>query len=577
MILNRSRKIFLIAMVILLGAAGISSAAVFDLRTGVITKTMPDSAQIPMWGFGLQTGNVTVPGPELVVPPGDTTLTINLQNNLSVPVSVIIPGFIPAPGDLAPARNPDGRVRSFVKETPAGGSATYTWTVKPGTYLYQSGSHQQIQVPMGLYGAVKNDASAGQAYPGVNYHQDKVILFSEIDPVINNAVATGNYGPGMAVTSTIDYHPRYFLINGAPFSPGAPPLLTGSTGQNILLRFLNAGVRDYVPLTQGVYMTLQAEDGNRLPYPKRQYSLLLPAGKTIDASLSPNSSGDIPLYDRRLNLTNNATSPGGLLTYLKISGASPQEIYDLVVKYYNNILDRAPEPGGAEGWTAEIERIVSLGIDIKEGFIAVGKAFFNSDEYLSMAKTDAAYVTDLYETFLNRTPSQAEVDFWVGYLTGGASRNIVLNFFVFSPEFNTYMTGIFGASAARPENNLVNDFYRGILSRLPDTTGFNFWLGWMREAQCVGSAQQIRDLSYQIASLFVNSAEYVARGRTNGQYVEDLYDAIMRRSADPSEVNYWVGVLDGATMNREQVLQFFTNAPEFQNRVQAVIDAGCLP
>jgi hypothetical protein len=33
--------------------------------------------------------------------------------------------------------------------------------------------------------------------------------------------------------------------------------------------------------------------------------------------------------------------------------------------------------------------------------------------------------------------------------------------------------------------------------------------------------------------------------------------------------------LDGAAMTREQVLQFFTAAPEFQTRVNAVIAAGC--
>jgi hypothetical protein len=320
MILNRSKKIFLVAMVILLGTAGLSSAAVFNLKTGSITKTMPDGAMIPMWGFGLQTGNVTVPGPELVVPPGDTTLTINLQNNLTVPVSIIIPGLTPAPGDITPVRNQDGRVRSFVKETSPGGTSTYTFTVKPGTYLYQSGSHQQIQVPMGLYGAVKNDAGVGLAYPGVNYSQDKVILFSEIDPVINNAVATGNYGPGLAVTSIVDYTARYFLINGNPFSVGVPPLLTGSIGQNILLRFLNAGLKDYVPILQGSYMTLWAEDGNQLPFPKRQYSVLLPAGKTMDAMVTSFIRGKLPLYDRRLSLTNNLASPGGIFNYLIING-----------------------------------------------------------------------------------------------------------------------------------------------------------------------------------------------------------------------------------------------------------------
>jgi hypothetical protein len=43
------------------------------------------------------------------------------------------------------------------------------------------------------------------------------------------------------------------------------------------------------------------------------------------------------------------------------------EILNLITWYYKSILGRCPEAEGAEYWTAEIERIVSLGIDIKEG------------------------------------------------------------------------------------------------------------------------------------------------------------------------------------------------------------------
>ena len=43
------------------------------------------------------------------------------------------------------------------------------------------------------------------------------MLFSEVDPMLHNAVATGNYGPGQAVTSTMDYDPKYFLLNGEPY------------------------------------------------------------------------------------------------------------------------------------------------------------------------------------------------------------------------------------------------------------------------------------------------------------------------------------------------------------------------
>jgi hypothetical protein len=427
---------------------------------------------------------------------------------------------------------------------------------------------------MGLYGAVKRDFAAGQAYSGVPYDLEVLLLFSEVDPFIHEAAATGNYGPAGIIKSSVDYNAKYFLINGEAFSAGAAPIPAGSIGQRVLLRFLNAGLQDYVPLTQGEYLSLVAEDGNLYPFAKRQYSMLLAAGKSMDAVMVPSQGGDIPIYDRRLNLTNNVNYPGGMLAYLRV-GPLATTLLTMVTEYYNDILARAPEPGGAEGWTAEIQRIASLGIDIKEGFIAVGKSFFNSAEYLARARTDAQYVTDLYQSFLNRTPDQTEIDFWVGYLTGGSSRNIVLNFFVFSPEFQAYMAGTLGATASRPENNLVNDFYRGILSRLPDTTGFNYWLGRMRQAQCT-SGTQVRLISNQIVLGFIQSAEYAAKARTNAGYVEDLYDAIMRRSADPTEVNYWVGVLDGGTMSREQVLQFFVNAPEFQSRVTAVTNAGCL-
>jgi len=302
-----------------------------------------------------------------------------------------------------------------------------------------------------------------------------------------------------------------------------------------------------------------------LETPQNPYGVLLESNaRNYAAAESVDSDGDG--FTNIIEITQR-TFPGNVSSY-------PPSVGILIVKYYNDILDRAPEPGGAEGWTAEIQRIVSLDIDIKEGFIAVGKSFFNSAEYLLMAKTNAAYVTDLYETFLQRLPAQAEIDYWVGYLTQGMSRNIALNYFVYSAEFELYMEGIFGVGTTEPENNLVNDFYRGILGRLPDTGGFNGYLGLMRAAQCTG-AQQVRDLSNQIALGFIQSAEYGLRGRTDSQYVEDLYDAILHRGALPLEVNYWLNYL--TTSTREQALQFFTDSPEFQIRVQEVIDVGCLP
>ncbi|MHC4685858.1 MAG: DUF4214 domain-containing protein [Planctomycetota bacterium] len=249
------------------------------------------------------------------------------------------------------------------------------------------------------------------------------------------------------------------------------------------------------------------------------------------------------------------------------------EILNLVTSYYQSILDRDPELGGAEAWAAEIERIVSLGIDLKEGFIALGKLFFNSEEYLLKGTTDAEYIIDLYETFLGRTPLQGEVDTWAGELAGGLSRNLLLNYFIFSTEFILYMEGIFGDTAVRPEYTLVMDLYRGFLSRLPDDGGYNSWLGLMKDAQCTGP-EAVRDVTRQMAVGFLYSGEYQGRGSDNGEYITDLYDAILRRGAELAGYMAWVDVLNSGS-TREDVLHSFVDSPEFQGRVQEVIDAGC--
>jgi FtsP/CotA-like multicopper oxidase with cupredoxin domain len=216
---------------------------------------------------------------------------------------------------------------SLTHETPPGNTVQvdYVWTnIKPGTYLYQSGTHQAVQVQMGLYGAVKKNAAFNQAYssPLTAHNKEVVLVFSEIDPALHNAVATNNYGPAKAITSTINYSPKYFLVNGQPFSYGRSPISAGNPGQRILLRFLNAGLKDHVLILQGTYMTVFSEDGNLFPYSKQQYSLVLPAGKTKDSVIIPSSAGYIPLYDRRLDLTNAEDSPGGMLAYLKIASAA---------------------------------------------------------------------------------------------------------------------------------------------------------------------------------------------------------------------------------------------------------------
>jgi hypothetical protein len=176
---------------------------------------------------------------------------------------------------------------------------------------------------MGLFGVLEVNAAAGpplQAYPAIPYDIDLTLVFSEIDPAIHAAVAAGTYG--VNPTSTIHYNPKYFLINGKPFTYGESAIPIGTPSQTTLVRLLNAGLDDHVPMFQGLRVKIVAEDGKIYPYQKDQYSVHLPAGKTMDAMIAPSPAGYYPLYDRRLYLTNAAASPGGMLRYLMVQSAT---------------------------------------------------------------------------------------------------------------------------------------------------------------------------------------------------------------------------------------------------------------
>ena len=307
-----------------------------------------------MWGFACDSavppavcpnpGVVTVPGPALSVLPGDTTLTINLTNNLPVPVSIVTPGLaavmtpVWTDGTSGPRANLGQRVRSFTHETGAsGGTSQYVWNgVGPGTYLYQSGTQAQVQVQMGLYGAVTKSAAAGLAYDGVAYDLEHVLLFSEIDPALHDAVAgpTPTYGTP-AYPSTIGYRPRYFLVNGAPFTAGDACLDGLTAGNRILLRMLNAGLRELAPTILQSHWDVVAEGGR--PYritsgatstalAKEQYSVLLPPGGTEDVVFTPEAGGEYRIIDRRLNLTNSSVPDGGFQTCITVAAVAGQPI-----------------------------------------------------------------------------------------------------------------------------------------------------------------------------------------------------------------------------------------------------------
>ena len=352
-IINRTAFALLCGASLLAATTSWSAPLAVDLYAKVFylnpitgdTSPSAGAGLIPMWGFASTAGgDASVPGPQINV---DQTmndgLAITVHNTLPEPISVVIPGLSGSADVGQPARfagdpNYGNRVKSFVPEVANGGSRTFTWTgLKPGTFVYHSGTHPALQVQMGLFGMVTIKVGPTQAYPGVAIGDggEVPVIFSEIDPVLHQAVAAGNYGPGQAIRSTIHSEPSFFLINGRAFDPaGTTPPLTPAlkNGLPTLFRMINVGWNSHIPSLTGPfpsgsanYLTVIAEDGEPYPYPKTLYAPNMAALKTMDIQFTPPAGPDsqqYQLYDRKLGLANG----GGMFRILNAAAPTTQPL-----------------------------------------------------------------------------------------------------------------------------------------------------------------------------------------------------------------------------------------------------------
>jgi hypothetical protein len=182
----------LAGVITLLAATGtLHATTTVNLTAQRSNITLPDGATVPMWRFcggldGTSTnsgstsgGSCTAaagwtPGPTIIVPVGDPSLTINLNNQLPVPTSIVVlgqiggglgtptrmssnpvhntqtqatfPGVGAADPPFTPPPQPVARVESFATQVPAPGTATLTWeNLKPGTYIYETGTLPSLE------------------------------------------------------------------------------------------------------------------------------------------------------------------------------------------------------------------------------------------------------------------------------------------------------------------------------------------------------------------------------------------------------------------------------------------------
>ncbi len=337
-------------------APGIKGTS-FSLTAAPGFISQPDGQSIYSWGYGCTGGSISsssgaafapttvvgpfcptmqMPGPTLIVTEGATaTFTVTLTNNLPAAAgnsSIIFPGL--QVSTSCPASTTAGAPKQglLTCEAVPGGTVTYTVSVpvgSAGTHPYYSGTQPDLQIEMGLFGAVivlpsvtylnctasfsagREDyrlAQSGYDHNQTCYDREYLTQWSELDPRIHRQVEDQvRAGAPRLNVATEPYHPNYYLINGrsmpddmdpnyAPNYPNQP--YNGNPhmhpGELVLLRVIGQGHWQHPFHEHGNHVRILARDGKLL---LSQTNAALLAGRMeFNTDTTPGQSFDGVFY-----------------------------------------------------------------------------------------------------------------------------------------------------------------------------------------------------------------------------------------------------------------------------------------
>jgi len=133
----------------------------------------------------------------------------------------------------------------------------------------------------------------------------------------------------------------------------------------------------------------------------------------------------INVYNIGWSLGAISDSFAGSEEFQQTYGALSNEAFVNLV--YQNILGRAPDPGGYAFWAGEMNSGRRT-----RGQVMIG--FSESDEYEGLTSHEV-YVTMMYIGMLRRSPEDEEFNFWVDYLDSGHSGLALIDGFLYSQEY----------------------------------------------------------------------------------------------------------------------------------------------
>ena len=137
----------------------------------------------------------------------------------------------------------------------------------------------------------------------------------------------------------------------------------------------------------------------------------------------------------------NTLSDSFGVTALSAADESAYGVRAFTERFYTVVLGRHPDQAGFDGWVSALSAKTLSGGDL-------AKAFFLSAEYAATNTTDSDFVETAYQAFFGRAADDAGKQGWLDVLSGGESREYVLNGFIGSAEF-VALAASYGINASR--------------------------------------------------------------------------------------------------------------------------------
>jgi Domain of unknown function (DUF4214) len=245
----------------------------------------------------------------------------------------------------------------------------------------------------------------------------------------------------------------------------------------------------------------------------------------------------------------------------------------LIDNFFAKIFGRPASWADKFLWQSEVERMRLYGADPREVYRAISKIFFNSQEYLNRNRTNNQFIEDLYQAYFQRASDPGGLALWLGQLTLGYPRDTIIQGSMYSAEFDLFMNQHLTPNYHRADIALILDVYRAAFHRLPDDTGLPGWLAPIR-SNCQNPAQQAANARNFMRGVF-NSQEYSNLGRSNEQFLGDMYDAVLRRYPEIAGWNGWLAIINSGA-SRSSIIDGIVNSDEFAIRTNGIYAQGCI-